>query len=31
MELARNLALQNKKQPLKTCEVLIDIGYEDLY
>ena len=28
MELARNMALQNKKQPLEKCVVLIDIGCE---
>jgi hypothetical protein len=31
MALARNLALQNKKQQPEACVVLIDIGYEDLY
>ena len=31
MGVARNLAVQNKKQPLEACVVLIDIGYEDLY
>ena len=29
MELARNLALQNKKQPPEKCVALIDIGCED--
>ena len=28
MELARNLALQNKKQPLEKCIVLIAVGCE---
>ena len=27
MELARNLAVQNKKQPLETCVVLIAVGF----
>jgi hypothetical protein len=29
MELARNLALQNKKQLLEECVVLIAVGCED--
>jgi len=29
MELARNLAVQNKKQPLEACIVLIAVGCED--
>ena len=28
MELARNLAVQNKKQPPEACVVLIAVGYE---
>jgi hypothetical protein len=28
MEVARNLALQNKKQPPKACVVLIAVGYK---
>jgi hypothetical protein len=31
MEVARNLAMQNKKQPKEGCLVLIAVGYEDLY
>jgi hypothetical protein len=31
MELARNLALQNKKQQPEACVVLIAAGCEDLY
>ena len=29
MELARNLAVQNKKQPPEACVVLIAVGCED--
>ena len=29
MELARNLAVQNKKQPLDACVVLIAVGCKD--
>ena len=29
MELARNLAVQNKKQPPEKCAALIDIGCKD--
>jgi hypothetical protein len=31
MELARNLALQNKKQPPEACAVFTDIGYTGIY